>query len=126
MEEYRKWIEQAKHDLKIAEYNLNGNFFDSCIFYCQQTVEKSLKSLIIKKQGKLLKIHDLVILGRKVNLPNSFFEKISKLNSAYLSSRYEISLDKIPAELFSKQEALEFLKLSKEVIKWVETQVLKL
>ena len=84
MEEYNKWMRQSKHDLKIAEYNFKGYFFDSCIFYCQQAVEKSLKALLIKKEGKLLKIHDLIILGRKINLPEKFFKKISELNSAYI------------------------------------------
>lgn len=123
MEEYAKWLEQARHDSKIAEHNLNGNFFDGCVFYCQQAVEKSLKAILIKKEKKLLKIHDLIILGKKVNLPNIFFKKIGDLNSAYTESRYGISINKIPAELFDKKDALEFLNLTKDVLKWAENQI---
>jgi len=123
MEDFKRWIEQAKRDIKIAEYNCNGDFFESSIFYCQQSVEKSLKAILIKNEGKLLKIHDLVILGRKTNLPNEFLKIISELNSAYTKARYGISINKIPAELFSKTETLDFLNLAKEILKWAENQM---
>lgn len=123
MNEQNKWLEQAKHDLKIAEYNFKGNFLDAGVFYCQQSVEKSLKAVYIKKFKELLKIHDLIILGRKINLPERFLEKVSELNSAYIESRYGISLEKIPAELFDKKEALEFLNLTNEILKWAENQM---
>mgnify|MGYP006306439591 CR=1 FL=1 len=123
MDNFSKWFKQAKHDLEVAEYNYKGNFFDSSIFYSQQSVEKALKSLLIKKEDKFLKIHDLVMLGKKVDLPEKFFRGASKLNSAYIASRYNISPDKIPAELFSKKETKEFLNLAKEILKWAENQM---
>jgi len=108
MEDFKKWIEQAKRDIKIAEYNLNGNFFESSIFYCQQAVEKSLKAIFIKREGKLLKIHDLVILGRKTNLPNEFLKKISGLNSAYTEARYGISLEKFLLNFLAKKKCQNY------------------
>lgn len=122
MENFKNGLKQAKHDLKVSEYNYKGNFFDSSVFYSQQAAEKALKSLLLKKQKELIKIHDLMILGKKAGLPEKFFNGISKLNSAYIASRYNISPDKIPAELFSKKETLEFLNLSKEVVKWAGKQ----
>ena len=92
-------------------------------FIVNKSVEKSLKAILIKREGKLLKIHDLVILGRKTNLPNEFLKKISGLNSAYTEARYGISINKTPAELFSKKEALDFLNMTKEIITWAENQI---
>lgn len=67
-EEYNNWLKQAESDLRKAKILLDNKEFDGVAFYSQQTAEKALKSVIIKKQGKLVKIHDLVILGRITKL----------------------------------------------------------
>ncbi len=48
-EEARLLFEQAKHELEIAKHSFTGGFLDACVFYCQQTVEKFLKSYLLVK-----------------------------------------------------------------------------
>jgi HEPN domain-containing protein len=45
--EVKNWLEQAEHDIEVAEYNLEGNMLDAAAFYSQQAAEKALKSLIM-------------------------------------------------------------------------------
>ena len=45
-EEARRWISQAIFDLKGAEWNLEGRFFNTVCFLAQQGSEKGLKSLL--------------------------------------------------------------------------------
>jgi hypothetical protein len=42
-EEVKNWLEQAEHDIEVAEYNLKGNMLDAAVFYSQQATEKALK-----------------------------------------------------------------------------------
>jgi len=82
-EEIRNWIEQAKRDLKSAENSLKSEDYYLCAFMCQQAAEKGLKALIIKKEKKLIKMHDLVILGRKIGLPENLLLNCEKLSKVY-------------------------------------------
>ena len=58
MEEAKKWLEKAKMNLKVAQDNFNLKHYDYSAFLCQQTAEKALKSVALKKTGKIRKIHD--------------------------------------------------------------------
>jgi len=62
--EVKNWLEQAEHDIEVAEYNLKGNMLDAAAFYSQQAAEKALKSLYILKLNELWKVHDLVRIER--------------------------------------------------------------
>ena len=88
-EEIKKWIEKAKKDLDTAKYNFDGRKIDASMFYSQQTAEKSLKALHIKKYGEFPKIHDLFLLGKEVNLPEKLIEEVKELTLAYVYSRPE-------------------------------------
>ena len=75
MKEADKWIRIAKDDLESAESNFENEKFYVCAFLAQQAAEKALKAVLLRKAKKLIKIHDLVILGRKVNLPDNLLRK---------------------------------------------------
>ena len=49
---------------------------------------------------------------------------LKKLSLNYVESRYGILVDKIPAEVFGKKEAIESLKSAKEIEIWIKTQKL--
>lgn len=67
-----------------------------------------------------MKIHDLVILGRKVNLPDELLQKCEKLSLAYTESRYGISMQKFPAGNFTKEKVRQFLLTAMEVLEWAK------
>lgn len=45
-EEARRWILQARFDLKAVEWSLEGGFFNTVCFLAQQSAEKALKSAL--------------------------------------------------------------------------------
>ena len=119
-EEFQNWIRQAEADLRKAKILMNSLELDGAGFYSQQTAEKALKAVIIKYQKKLVKIHDLVILGRMAKLPKAMLEKVEVLSKVYIESRYGLLDDKIPAEKFDKNDASKFIKIAEEVLKWAK------
>lgn len=86
--EVKNWLEQAEHDIEVAEYNLNGNMLDAAAFYSQQAVEKALKSLYILKFEELWKVHDLVRIAKRIQAPTKIVELCAKITPAYSTARY--------------------------------------
>ena len=117
--EFKNWLKQAEADIKTAENSLKSKDYYASAFWSQQATEKIIKSLLIKKKNRLIKIHDLVVLGRMAELPADLLEKVKLLSGIYTESRYGIIEDKIPAEKFKKKDASEFLNIAHEVLKWV-------
>lgn len=122
-EEVKRWMMLAKDDLKSAQANFGNRQYYVCVFLSQQSVEKALKALIIKKTGKLIKIHDLVILGKKAGLPENFLQKCDELNNVYLDTRYGDVGGKLPSKKFKKSNSSRFLIIAKEVVKWLEKEI---
>lgn len=118
--EVKNWWDQAKRDLETAQSNFENNHLDAAAFFCQQSVEKALKALLIKKKGEFPKIHDLVALSRISECSEEIINKCKKISPYYTETRYPDFLEKIPAESFSKNEISEILSLAKEVLKWLE------
>ena len=123
MEESNNWFRQAQADLQTANNSLKSGDFYASVFWSQQAVEKSFKAIIIKNNGKLIKTHDLVRLGKLTNIPKEFSTKIKELASAYTESRYGIGIDSIPADEFDKEVASRLISFSKEVIEWSKKQI---
>jgi len=118
-EEVKRWWKKAKKDLDSAKYNFKGKKYDVSAFLCQQSAEKALKALLLKKSGKIRKIHDLVELGKEVGLSSELLNETKELTLAYTYARYpdieEVkNLNKI---------AKKFLHVSEEILKWVKKQL---
>ena len=116
--EFENWLESAKEDLKIAEYNLKGGMLKAAAFYSQQCIEKGLKALYIKKIGKLWKIHDLVEIAKKIEAPDEILESCIKLTPLYVDTRYPDVF-----VIYTKEKTEEIVKLAKKVLKWIETNL---
>ena len=113
---FEEWLAFSERDLSTAEYNLKGSKTDAAIFFCHQSVEKALKALYIKKYGELVKIHDLVILGKKTNLPEEFIEFCKILSPAYVFTRYP----DIEGRQGIDELAKEFIVKTRLVVEWVK------
>ena len=82
------WLRQADDDLKAAEKNLGIDIYYMASFLAQQSAEKGLKALYIKKFKELLRVHDLVYLAKKVEAPENLSENCRFLSKVYIESRY--------------------------------------
>tara|TARA_Y100000310_G_scaffold337125_1_gene423384 strand:- start:1987 stop:2280 length:294 start_codon:yes stop_codon:yes gene_type:complete len=81
-------MQQANEDYDTAKYNFKGKRYKAAAFFCQQSAEKSLKALSLKKTDKIRKIHDLVELGKDVDISEDLLNKLKQLTLAYIYSRY--------------------------------------
>lgn len=119
-EESKKWIEKAEEDLDTARYNIKGNKINASLLFLQQSSEKALKAVYIKKFNKLLKVHDLVLLAKKVDAPEKIIEFCKELTPAYQYTRYpDVEMVNNPKTLVSK-----FLKFNEEILKWAKEKIL--
>jgi HEPN domain-containing protein len=113
--EVKNWLEQAEHDLEVAEYNLDGNMLDAAAFYSQQAAEKALKSLYISKFNELWKVHDLVRIAKRIHAPANIIELCAKITPAYTTTRYpDVGL------AYDREDVEETLMSAKEILKWVK------
>jgi len=87
-EEVKRWWNRAKDDLEKAQILFDNKKYDGTTFFCQQSVEKTLKALLLKEKNKIKKIHDLTQLGNDVNLPKNLADYCKELTLSYIYSRY--------------------------------------
>ena len=46
-----EWVKQAKDELDMAVYLLQGGYFKGACYHAQQSVEKAMKAAFLKKGG---------------------------------------------------------------------------
>ena len=118
-EETSLWIKRAKSDLKKAKDNIGIKHYDLVSFLCQQSAEKSLKAVLIEKTNNFPRIHDLVKLGRLVNIDEILLKECEKLISAYIEARYPDT----PDRKFTKLESVKDIKSAEIILKWAKKQI---
>ncbi|MBI3027509.1 HEPN domain-containing protein [Candidatus Woesearchaeota archaeon] len=125
-EEVEKWIEQALADLDAAKKNIKIKIYYLSIQCSCQASEKALKALIIKKFNKMPeKTHDLIKLGKKVEIPEKYFEALYELNPEWIPSRYPDAATTIPAKDYDEASAKLHFKKAKEIVTWAKGQIKK-
>ena len=113
------WWKQALEDFSTAQFNFRGKKYKYASFLCQQAIEKAFKALLLKRTGSFRKVHDLVLLGREVELPDNLLKAIKELTLAYVYSRYP----DVKQEKKLKEISSHFLDVSEEVLKWVKERL---
>ncbi|MFZ0547673.1 MAG: HEPN domain-containing protein [Candidatus Promineifilaceae bacterium] len=122
---YKEWLRQADYDMDTADIMFNSGRYFYAVFMCHLSIEKALKGLYSKVLNAVPpKTHNLLYLLSKIGKrPDQKLEKfIIKLNASSVSTRYPDELAKIQAA-FTKEVTTEMLTSSKEVLKWVKTQL---
>ena len=110
-EKENRWIENADDDLRAAEITLQQKLFGISAFHSQQSVEKALKALQLKKFNKISKVHDLVFLGNEVGMPEKFVEYCKEMTGAYIYTRYP----EMPEDVDIEKSAGKFIKWAEKV-----------
>jgi HEPN domain-containing protein len=114
-EEVKNWLIRAERDLKASRDSFNAGNYEWACFQAQQASEKSLKALYINKYKSLLKIHDLVLLAKKLNAPEDIVVSCSKINPSYVNARYpDLS------EHYSEDDANNIINLAEKILEWTK------
>ena len=118
--EEKNWLMQAERDMKSAKNSFKSKDYYLASFLCHQVVEKALKSLYIKKMGKIYRTHDLVFLSKTLSLPEEMIELCQRLNPAYIEARYPDAGDELPAFSYTKEDAESDIKDAEKVLEWIK------
>ena len=73
-----------------------------------------MKALLLERENELIKVHDLVMLAKKINVPSSMVEHAKELTLAYTYTRYP----DMPEIKDLKGKARAFLGYAEKVIEW--------
>lgn len=114
--ETEEWFKIAREDYKSAECLFKEGLYRMVCYHCQQTVEKSLKAILIEREIEFARTHNIIDLknaaiglGYKVELSD---ENAIFLNSIY-RSRYPSDLGLLPSGEPRKEDAEKVLSIAK-------------
>ena len=93
-DETRIWIKYADENLESARLLLDSSLFNACLQNIQQSVEKSLKALLVEFSIKFIKTHSISKL-KMVLAENDIDVDITEdecdlLDTIYLPSKYPL------------------------------------
>ncbi len=125
-----RWLDQAKHDLEVAEKNLEvlGFYSDVC-FMTEQASQKALKAYLYFKGERYITIHsvrELVVLCGKYDEEfEKFIEHGMMLDRYYIPTRYPDALapPAVPYKSYTKKEATEAVNAARDIIGFVESSI---
>ncbi len=91
MERSRDWLDQAEGDLKHAQSDMNGSFYDWACFSSQQAAEKAVKAVFqrIGAEAWGHSVSDLLQeLSKRYEVPVELMNGALELDKAYIPTRY--------------------------------------
>ena len=125
MEEAKRWLRQAEHDLSTANLLLqNARHADSC-FYSQQAVEKALKALRYAREGLQARGHELGGSSGQLQAViiyepsfEKYLEDVGILDQYYTPTRYPDMLPSgiVPYEAYAESQAQEAIEKAERII----------
>ena len=123
----KTWLEFADYDLKTARWEAKGKIYTSACYSCQQAAEKALKALILAKQGRIPKLHNL---DRLITTIKSFQvdtfsieDEARELDQYYITTRYPGQYGG-PEGLYNEEDAKKAIIAAKNILQFVKKQVL--
>jgi HEPN domain-containing protein len=84
---------------------------------------KSSESALPRKKKGVPRIHSLIL--KKLKLPARLLGNLRKLGPDFVIARYPDAAQGLPSELYDRKTAEERLRLSTEVLRWVEKALKK-
>jgi HEPN domain-containing protein/predicted nucleotidyltransferase len=111
-----EWVKQAKEDLDMSEYLLQGRFFKGACYHAQQSLEKVIKAKLFSKGWDLEKTHSIARLSAiahefRVRFPLSD-DDISFLDNIY-RGRYPMEAGLLPLGSPSQNDAQRAVDLAR-------------
>ena len=122
-DETKLWMKYADENLKSARLLLDGSLFNACLQNIQQSVEKSLKALLVEFSIKLIKTHSIgkltaALAEHDVDVDITE-DECDLLDTIYLPSKYPLG-GVIPDFEPDADICRQCLSISKKVIKSVK------
>lgn len=126
-QQIKYWKTSADRNWKTALGLFELKHYDSCLFFCHLTIEKTLKGLVVQKTKKLAPyIHHLEKLAElaELEITDEQRKNLRVITRFNISGRYDdvkYNFYKIADKLYAEK----YLKISKELILWLKKQYQK-
>jgi len=123
-EEARRWLDQAREDLKwVGVLTEAGGHHVAC-FLAQQVAEKAIKAFLYAQGESPVLGHSVAALAQKAAQYSSEIAQKSRswaiLDSYYIPTRYPNGLpDSIPAYVYNSQASTGALRLAADAVNTV-------
>jgi HEPN domain-containing protein len=120
---HEQWAAQARYDFEVATTLFESGRYLYVMFFCQQTVEKMLKSIIAKRSNQTPpRIHNLMQLAQRAGIEVNeeragFFRELSQY---YIQSRYPEELSAIAGGI-TPQLAGATIVRTEAAIQWLSS-----
>ncbi|MBC7228349.1 MAG: HEPN domain-containing protein [Thermoflexales bacterium] len=124
LEEGTRWLDQANEDLRWAHHLIReGGYYLAC-FLAQQSAEKALKAFLYAQGEEVVIGHSVRRLSEEAATWHAAFSDLAArwgiLDTYYIPTRYPNGLpDGIPAQVYTREVAVEAVKLAEEVVTFV-------
>jgi len=115
----KEWLKASNYDLEVIKEILeNRNLTHMCAFHAQQSIEKSLKSILEFHNQKIPKIHNIKKLLKSTKEYIKFdadIDTIIKIDTLYIDSRYPGDMGLLPYGQPTVDDAKEFYEFANDV-----------
>lgn len=118
-ESTKQWVQQAKEDLAMATYLLEGGYYRGACYHGQQTIEKLLKAALIQKSWELEKIHSierLAIVAQDYGIDAGLSEEDAVLIDSIYRGRYPAEEGLFPSGEPGKGDAERIVHVADRVL----------
>lgn len=116
----KEWLKQAEDEVNMADYLFGGGFLKGACYHAQQSIEKTIKAMLLAKGWELEKVHSLERLSAitkdyKIRLTFSD-EEVVFIDSIY-RGRYPAEAGLLPYGEPSRTDAQKAIKIAKRIYK---------
>jgi HEPN domain-containing protein len=125
---FKDWFSEALEDLSIAKILLREKKYAASCFHSQQAAEKAVKALLLFF-GRFEfghSVSELLLTARnlEIKVANEHIQYARILDRYYIPARYPNAFERgAPHEYFLEKDAEEAVKLTEEIIKFVEKEI---
>lgn len=128
-EEALRWLEQAEHNLEVAENNFKMKFYSDACFMSEQTAQMALKAFIIYHKRRPILEHSIQELARICSQYDKEFEELIDfgkiLDRYYILTRYPDALapPAVPYKTYTEKDAKEAVGFARKIVEIVSKKL---
>ena len=121
-EDANEWLRFANMDLDTAKHlfaTMHPKPYEIICYHCHQSAEKFLKALLVLSKKEVIKIHDLIVLAKK--LDSSYNPTDDILRYCAILTPYGVSI-RYPQEMPVSEEDVKIaLDYAEKIKTWAES-----
>lgn len=116
---------EASQDMATATLELSLGRHFACVDFCNQAVEKAAQSISLLRFGRRSRYdHDLRALGILVGAPPAIQDEMARLTPFHPEAFYADTPPEEADEVISAEQASDYIKSARTVLRWAKSLVL--